>query len=119
MGKSVINYILGKNKCEECPAIFAHGTQIKKSQDEKYLGEIFSSGKKGNKINIEKRKQKGLGIISEIMSLLEEVPLGRYKIKAGLELKKAWLLNGILYNSEALYSTEQTDIESLEKIDES
>ena len=53
------------------------------------------------------------------MSLLEEVPLGRYKIIAGLELRKAWLLNGILYNSEAWHSTEQTDIESLEKIDKS
>ena len=81
------------------------GHKLKKSQDEKYLGEILSSGKKGNKINIEKRKQKGLGIISEILSLLEEVPLGRYKIKAGLELRKAWLLNGILYNSEAWQST--------------
>ena len=53
------------------------------------------------------------------MSLLEEVPLGRYKIIAGLELRKAWLLNGILYNSEAWNSTKQKDIESLEKIDES
>ena len=64
---------------------------------EKYL--TSQSGK--NRENVKARRAKGFGLSSEILSVLEEVPLGRYRIEIGLKLRQAMFINGILYNSEA------------------
>ena len=55
------------------------------------------------KINktIEDRKAKGFVLISSILAILHEIPLGKFKIEMGLHLRQAMLINGILYNSEA------------------
>ena len=44
--------------------------------------------------------------------------MGHWKIQAGLSLRQAMLLNGILYNSEAWQGVETKDIILLEKVDE-
>ena len=50
--------------------------------------------------------------------IINEVPLGRYKLEIGLKLRQAMLVNGLLFNSEAWHSVSQDDISSLKKIDE-
>ena len=57
-------------------------------------------------------------IIAEIKAILNEIPLGRYKLEIGLKLRQAMLINGMLYNSEAWHSITNQDIKVLERIDE-
>ena len=90
---------------------------MNESKQEKYLGDfIISSGT--IKSTIEDRKNKGYGIINEILGILDEIPLGRYKMEIGLKLRQAMLLNGILYNSEAWHALSETEIKILETVDE-
>ena len=39
--------------------------------------------------------------MNEVLAIVKEVPLGNWKIKAGLQLRQALLINGTLFNSEA------------------
>ena len=117
---------LSKKKCnrihigkvnEMCQELKVHETTMKNSEREKYLGDyIDKSGK--IKATIDDRISKGWGILSEIKAIINEVPLGKYKVEIDLKLRQAMLVNGILYNSEAWHSVSLKDIESLEKIDE-
>ena len=67
---------------------------------------------------IEDRKNKGFGIVNEIIALLDEIPLGRFKMEIGLKLRQAMLLNGMLYNSEVWHSLGETETKILETVDE-
>ena len=92
---------VSKKKDNEChgPELKIHNEKMNGSKKEKYLGDyITSSGK--NDATIEDRKNKGYGIVAEILPLLDDIPLGKYKMKIGLMLRQAMVLNGILYNSE-------------------
>ena len=51
------------------------------------------------------------------MAILDEIPLGRFNIEMGLELRQAMLINGILYNSEAWQSISDDEFKQLELID--
>jgi len=50
--------------------------------------------------------------------IFNEVPLGHWKVDAGLKLRQAMLLNGILFNSEAWHNIKEDDLNILEKVDE-
>ena len=90
---------------------------MKNSDKEKYLDDQISrSGKV--KETIDERVAKGYGIVAEILALLDEVPLGKYKLEMGLKLHQAMFLNGVLYNSEAWHAVNKDDIKSLERVDE-
>ena len=90
---------------------------MQNSGQEKYLGDILD--RKGTcRPNIDNRKLKGYGISSNILAIVNEVPLGHWKVQAGLSLRQAMLLNGILFNSEAWQGPETKDILVLEKVDE-
>ena len=107
-----------KGKSEtHCPDIKVHNSAMKESQQEKYLGDLVNST--GTiRSTIEERKSKGFGIVNEILAILDEIPLGRFKMEIGLKLRQAMFLNGILYNSEAWHSLTEKDIKMLETVDE-
>ena len=117
---------LSKKKCNnihigaknmQCPPLNINGSEMQNSEKEKYLGDILD--KKGTcRPNIENRKLKGYSITSSILAIVNEIPLGHWKIKAGLSLRQAMLLNGILFNSEAWQGPETKHITVLEKVDE-
>ena len=110
------NVHIGKQS-KECPLLKVHENIMEQSSKETYLGDVID--KSGNvKPNIEGRKAKGYGIISNILAIVNEVPLGHWKIEAGLRLRQAMLVNGILFNSEAWHGISQKDIAPLEKVDE-
>ena len=67
---------------------------MKNSNKEKYLGDLISNGTIRN--TIEGRKNKGYGMVNEILAIIDEIPLGSYKMEIGLRLRQAILLNGIL-----------------------
>ena len=108
-----------RKKCKnqnECLDIKVHEETMKNSNKEKYLGDLITNGTIRN--TIEERKNKGFGIINEIMAILDEIPLGRYKMEIGLRLRQAMLVNGMLYNSEAWHAVSEIEIRMLEAVDE-
>ena len=87
------------------------------SQKEKYLGDIVDkSGKIRN--TIEDRRNKGYGTVAEILAIINEIPLGQYKMEIGLKLREAMLINGMLFNSEAWHGVIDTELQILEVVDE-
>ena len=70
---------------------------MEEANDEKYLGDIIDKSGNINK-TIEKRKARGEGIVSEILSIIKEIPLGKHKVKAALQLRESMLVNGMLFN---------------------
>ena len=109
-----------KKKCQtkmECVNLKVHDEEMKTSLQEKYLGDLISNGTVRN--TIEERKNKGFGIVNEIMAILDEIPLGKYKMEIGLKLRQAMLINGMLYNSEAWHAITEAEIRILETVDES
>ena len=99
----------GVDKCKQmhvgksnniCPSLIVHEGEMKVSDKETYLGDVITSSAKV-KENILSRRDKGFGIVSDILWLISEVPLGKFKSKIALILRQAMLINGIVYNSEA------------------
>ena len=114
--KKCHNIHIGKQNVK-CPALKVHGNKMENSTQERYLGDIVhNSGT--NKASIDKRKSRGYGITSEILAIVNEIPLAHLKIQAGLSLRQAMLANGILFNSEAWHGVTKKDIITLEKVDE-
>jgi hypothetical protein len=102
---------------DNCSELRVHQSIMKNSTREKYLGDyIDTTGK--IKATLDDRIQKGYGILSEIRAIINEVPLGKYRLEIGLQFRQAMLLNGILFNSEAWHSVIAEDFSALEKIDE-
>merc|ERR1712208_19725 len=64
------------------------------------------------------RKGKGLGIINEIMNILETIFFGKYYFEVALLLRSSLLLSSILLNSEAWVNLSEKDIRKLEQTDE-
>ena len=83
----------------------------------KYLGDVLDKTGKV-RANIEERRAKGFAIVNEILAIVEEIPLGRYRMEIGLNLRQAMLINGILYNSEAWHDINEKEIKRLEEVDE-
>ena len=73
---------------------------MSESDKEKYLGDIVDSS--GKIIStVEERKNKEYGMVAEILAIVNDIPLGKYKMEIGLKLRQARLLNGTLFNSES------------------
>ena len=87
-----------------------------KVDSDKYLGNVVSSDCQ-NKLNIEARGNRGMGIISQIMMLLEEVPLGHHYFECAVLLRESLLINSILVNIEVSYGLTKSDIETLHTVD--
>ena len=74
-----------------CEDIKVHNEIGSKVEKDKYVGDIIS--KDGTNLEkIKERCDKGFGIINEIMSILDELPLGPYRIPTGLRLREAMLI---------------------------
>ena len=100
-----------------CPQLKVHEENMKESKQEKYLGDqLHSSGK--IKATIDDRTAKGYGIVSDILAILDEIPLGTYRLDIGLKLRQAKLISGILFNSEGWHGVKDDDVRMLEKVDE-
>ena len=102
---------------ETCPELKVHEHIMKEAESEKYLGDIVD--KNGSiKATIENRKKRGQGSINEIMSILSEIPFGKYKTEVALKLRESMLLTGMLFNSEAWHGLTSANVAALEAIDQ-
>ena len=68
---------------------------------------------------IEDRVSKGYGIASQIMAIINDIPIGNYRVEIGLKLRQAMLINGVIFNSEGWHDVRDEHIKALEKVDES
>ena len=110
--KKCVAIHVGKNK-GSCPVLKIHEEQMHRGESSKYLGDIFhNSGK--SKHNILERSTKAYAILAEIRAILNDVPLGKYRVEAGLQLRQAMFLNGVLYNSEVWQGLDVTDLTMLQ-----
>ena len=115
----------GKTKCHKlhigrnhknCPVLKVHGTIMKDVTSDTYLGDVISADGK-NTENIKSRVSKGLGIVSQIMNLMDIVNFGEHYFEIGILLRDTMLINGILTNSEVWYNLLKSEIKELEDID--
>ena len=89
---------------------------MEKVNKAKYLGDlIMDNGKM--KETLADRKRKAMGMISEVNTILEEIPLGKRHVETGLILRQTMFLNALLLNSEAWNHLTQTEVNSLESLD--
>ena len=81
---------------------FAGMEKMEKKEEQMYLGDIISADGKYQK-NVQNRKNKGLGIINQIMQILEKVYFGKYFFEVALVLRNSLLLSSLLLNLGKFY----------------
>ena len=69
-----------------------------------------------NNKNVGNRKLKGLGVVAQIMTILDTVSLGYFLFEMSTVLRESLFVNGYMYNSEVWYGVTQSQIEELHKI---
>ena len=106
-----------KNNELKCSDLKVHNDKMEDSNREKYLGDILDKTGKV-RITVEERQRRGYGLVAEILAILAEIPLGKYKMEIGLHLRQGMLLNGMLFNSEVWHGISEEEINMLEKVDE-
>ena len=115
----------GKTKCHKmhvgppnmcCPNLKVHDTAMESVSEDVYLGDVVRVDGK-NSSNIQNRVSKGIGLIAQIMNILETISFGKRFFQISFSLREAIFLNGILTNVEVWYSPKKSVIQELESID--
>ena len=96
---------------------FVGPEKMKVKEEQTYLGDVVSADGSHSK-NVQSRKNKGLGIINQIMQILESVLFGKYHFEVAMVLRSSLLLSSILLNSEAWVNLKEKDVRALEQTDE-
>lgn len=97
--------------------MFAGLEIMREKTEQMYLGDLISADAKHDK-NVMSRKNKSIGIIDQIMDILNSTYFGKYFFEVALVLRSSLLLSSILLNSEAWVNLTHGNIRSLEQIDE-
>ena len=115
----------GKSKCKylhvgpvrkSCPPLQVHGVNLKKVDDAVYLGDVIQSNG-SNRKNIEERVSRGIGIVSQIVSLLETISLCYHFFPIALLLRESMLINSMLNSAEVWYDIKTKEVRELEAVD--
>lgn len=100
----------------KCPVLKVHGSIINDVTEISYLGDILSCYGKNVK-NIKSRVSKRIGIISNIISILESVCFGPHYLEIAMLLRDSMLINGTIYNAEVWYNITSTEMKELEDLE--
>ena len=84
-----------------------HGVVAHQLNETTYLGDIIRDDGK-NSSNVKNRVNKGVGLITEIYSILENISFGHHYFDIAKILREARLINAILTNAEVWYSLSRT-----------
>ena len=115
----------GKTKCHKihvgsqnlvCPELHVHNTSMKQVTEDTYLGDVIRSDGR-NISSIKNRVSRGIGCISQIMTLLERVSFGKFFFQIALSLREAIFLNSVLTNTEVWYGLRKQEVDDLESLD--
>ena len=112
--KHVVNVETGQSSRED---IIEGDMEISHPDSEKYLGQILSADGKNTK-NIEKMRNKGIGIKNRVIQILEEMPGGKFHFTIAVIYRNSYLISSILSSSEVWYGVTKAEIEQLEQVDE-
>ena len=118
LSKSKSHVIHVGENVENCCQLKVHDENMDLAESEKYLGDVINKSGKPRQ-NILARKAKGYGIVSQIVAITEEAPLGRWRMKCSMILRNAMLVNSMLFNAEAWQGIVKDDIQQLTRVDES
>ena len=83
---------------------------------DKYLGDVIKNDGKHDK-TIESRVSSGLGQISALITILNEVSFGQYYYQMGTILRSTLVMSSMLLNSEAWVNLLEQNISDLEATD--
>ena len=97
--------------------IFQGDEKMKLKQEQLYLGDLLSADGTHTK-NVQLRRGKGLGIINQIMQILDSTYFGKYYFEVAMVLRTSLFLSSLLLNSEAWVNYSDKDVRILEKCDE-
>ena len=115
--KSVVIHISRKHKTIlPCPTLKVHNSNMKEAESTKYLGNLVTSCG-GVRDTVEDRRSKGWGKVATIKGILSEVDLGNHRVQIGLILRKAILVNSLLFTAEAWSGVREADLVRLEQVD--
>ena len=67
--------------------------------------------------NIQARANKGIGVVTTIISLVQEISFGEHIFEMALLFRKSMLINSILSSCEVLYGVKNKHIQMLESCD--
>ena len=90
--------------------------EMESKEQEKYLGDYISIDGR-NIFNIKARVAKGQGIVNQILTIMQSLPIGRRYFEVGLILRDSLLVSSLLFNTEAWYNITNAEICLLESID--
>ena len=99
-----------------CPGMKVHGVDVHQIHETTYLGDIIRDDGK-NSSNIKHRVNKGIGLVSEIFTILESVSFGYRYFEIAKILREARLINAVLTNGEVWYSLGNKEISDLQHVD--
>ena len=99
-----------------CPGMKVHGVDAEQIHETTYLGDIIRDDGK-NSSNIKHRVNKGIGLVSEIFTVLESVSFGYRYFEIAKILREARLINAILTNGEVWYSLGSKEVSELQQVD--
>ena len=92
------NIHIGKNS-SKCQSLKVHNSDINRRSYETYLGDVVcNSG--SNNLNINNKVNQGIGAISQIISMLNQVSLGHYYFEIAVIMRDSMLVSKLLSNSE-------------------
>ena len=100
------------NDNNNCNDLKVHNEMGNKVDFDKYVGDILSSDGT-NERKIRERCDRANGTINDIIAILDELPLGKYRIITGIRLREAMFLSRLLFNSESCYNLTEGDIKKL------
>ena len=94
-----------KNQVEDDPVTrkykmteyFNGNVKMEIRNEQKYLGDLLSSDGSHTK-NVQERRNKGYGIINQIMQILESTFFGKYYFQVAMILRESLFLSSLLLN---------------------
>ena len=115
----------GKSKCKKmhvgktsktCPILRVHDSSMEEVSEITYLGDIISKDGRNTK-NIKNRVSKGMGIMTQIVNLMDMLSFGQHHFEIATLFRESLLINGMIYNSEIWYNLKDSDYEEFENVD--
>ena len=113
MGAEKCHHIHVGNRENICPDLIVHNDKMKRVAFDKYVGDVISEDCL-NKENIEAKYAKGMGMITQIMLILEELCLGNFYFETAILLRESMFVNSVLCSIEVSYGLTKENIKTLE-----
>ena len=96
-----------------CPSLKVQSEDMHTTSSEKYLGDILANDGRIEE-NLKLRNSKGIGIKNQIIGLLREISFGEFFFEMAMLFRNSQLINGTMYNMEALHGIKKKHIDTIE-----